>query len=201
MKQSRPYFAACSLGLLLLLVFSACSPKKEVEEEVVIRPVRVARIAQPGSALKQTLAGVARASQEMQLSFRVNGTITKIFVQRGDQVTKGTKIAELDKKDALLEIERARASVARARAEHRSAQADYQRIRLLFAHGSASQAELDAARALEESKRAMYAAEKKSLELSRSKLQDHQLSAPLDGDIADVPVEVNENVQAGTQNH
>ena len=194
------YRISSSVALVFFLGLSGlqgCKDKEEVVAEAVIRPVRVVRIADAGAVRMQSLPGVARSSQEMQLSFRVSGTISTLKVKRGDRVKKKQLVAELDKKDVQLEIQRARASVARAKAEHRSAQADYERTRLLYADGSASRSELDAARALEESKRAMHSAELKGLELTQSKLADHRLLVPLDGGIADVPVEVNENVQAG----
>jgi RND family efflux transporter MFP subunit len=181
---------------LILALLSGCDRKLDEEREV-IRPVRVARIGEAGSAVRQTLAGIARASKEMTLSFRVAGTIAKLTVKAGDLVKKGDLIAELDTREAGIDVERAKASVARANAEYRSAKADYDRVKLLYAEGSVSRSELDAARALQESKGAMLEAEGKTLEMTVSTLGDHKLVAPLDGSIAEVPSEVNENVGAG----
>ncbi len=183
--------------LLVFLLLSAGCEKSSTEQVTPIRPVRVMQIEQAGATARQSLAGVAKASQEMSLSFRVSGTLVKLKVKLGDEVKKGDLIASLDTKDALIEIERSKASVARANAEYRSAQADFERVKSLYADGSGSRSELDAARAQSESARALLSAERKGLEMSRSKLADHQLKAPLPGAIAEVPVEVNENVQSG----
>jgi len=183
-------------SLLLSLLLPACE-KSKTNTEPLIRPVRVAHIESAGAKSRQTLAGVAHASQEMSLSFRVSGTLVSVDVSIGDEMEKGQIVAALDTKDALIEIQRARASVAKANAEFRSAVADFDRIKALYADGSGSRSELDAARAISDSARAMLSAEKKGLEMEKSKLADHKLSAPLPGAIAQVSVEVNENVQSG----
>lgn len=186
-----------SWGATLLVSTLMLGCAKEKKEEVIIRPVRVVQLQEAGARVKQTLAGVARSSKEMSLSFRVSGTITELNVRLGDAVKANDIIARVDDKDARIDIERAQASVARANAEYRSAQADFERSKLLYADDSVSRADLDASRAQEESKRAMLSAERKSLELAQSRLSDHVLRAPLPGGIAGVPVEVNENVQSG----
>ncbi len=186
-----------ALFCLLLGFSSAGCSEQEAASESLVRPVRVTRIASAGHNQAPTLAGIARASKEMALSFRVNGTLTKLSVKVGDEVKQRDPIAELDSKEASLQIDRARASVARTNAEFRSAKADYDRVKLLYADGSVSRSELDAARALQESKAALLDAEQKGLEMAMSTVRDHKLTAPLPGAIAEVPVEVNENVTAG----
>ncbi len=87
--------------------------------------------------------------------------------------------------------------MAQARAEARSAAATYSRTRALYENNNASREELDSARARHESARAQVRSVGKQLELARRQVSYTTLQAASDGAIADVAVEVNENVNAG----
>ena len=202
MKQSVKNFRLSGgvgifcIGLLAALPLSGCN--KETEELVeVIRPVRVIQLDARGNQGLKSFSGVSKAGLEIETSFRVSGTITDLKVKLGDQVKKGDIIAILDSRDIALEIERARAGLARAEATARRAEADFERATKLYESNSTSKADLDVASSSKDAARADVNASRKELELTESHRSDHTLRAQADGAIASVPVEVNENVQAG----
>ena len=162
-----------------------------------IRPVRYQEVLSTGSGMLRTFTGVAKAGVESNLSFKVAGTILDLPVKLGDKVTEGALIAEIDPSDYLIQKQEAEASLISSQAQARKAQSDYSRIRALYENNNASRGELDNARASSESADAQVDASKKRLELSDLQLSYTKLTSPVNGAIAEVYVEVNENVSTG----
>ncbi len=177
------------------LLFTACQEPPPVE--TVLRPVRYEIVSTSQEARLRTFAGVARAGVESNLSFRVAGTVDRTAVTVGQKVRRGQLLARMDPTDYELKVQEAVAGWAQAEAASRNAEADYERVRGLYENNNASRRELDGARAGSESSRARVQAAEKRLEQARQQVSYTALRAPVDGTIASVNVEVNENVDAG----
>ena len=192
MRSTRRY-----LGLLAIpLLFLACdTPAPEPKQ--LIRPVRAEQVFFGGGERTRDFSGVAQAGQQIELSFKVGGSVARVTVKMGDSVTAGDLVAELDAEDILLEMEEAEATLARQQADARNAAASYARIEALYEGNNASLAELDAARAQAETAQAAVRSAQKGLQLARRKTQYTRLKAPVDGAIAEKLITENENVQAG----
>lgn len=180
---------------ILPLLLISCGKEPQVEE--VIRPVRYQKVYISGGERSRTFSGVAQASQESRLSFKVAGNIRRIPVKVGDKVEVGQLIAELDPKDYELQVEEAQAALSQAEAQQRNADANYERVRKLYENRNASRNDLDAARAASESAEAQVKSVEKRLELAKSQLSYTRLTAPTRGAIATVEHEANENVNPG----
>jgi multidrug efflux system membrane fusion protein len=186
----------CAAMLLLAVLVLSCGKKEQAEQEI-IRPVRYLQAFATGGTRIRSFSGVTQAGVESNLSFRVPGTVSRVAVKIGDKVRKGETIAQLDPSDYELQVQQAEAALANSRAQDRNARFNYGRIRSLYENNSASIAELDGARASNESAAAGLKSAEKQLELARLQLGYTTLKAPADGAIAQVNVEANENVQAG----
>ena len=185
-------------GLAMVAAFLLVACETETPEpQQVLRPVRYQVVELISGERVRTFAGTAKSGEETRLSFKVKGTIRQLLVHVGDTVKRGQMIAEIDAKDYVLQQQEADASLARARAEARRAAANYSRTRALYENNNASREELDTARASHESAKAQVRSAAKQLELSRLQVSYTKLQAAAEGAIADVPVEVNENVNAG----
>jgi RND family efflux transporter MFP subunit len=104
------------LRLLLIavpLTLAACSEQKTAEAPV--RPVKAYVVQAPLSERTLTYSGVIAPRIESQLGFRVSGKIVERFVNTGDRVSAGQKIARLDEKDIQLAENSARATVGAAK--------------------------------------------------------------------------------------
>ena len=181
--------------VVLPLLLVACA--EEPVAEVVLRPVRYEMVQSSAAARARTFAGVARAGVESQLSFRVAGTVDRVPVIVGQAVRKGQLLAQVDRTDYELKVQEALAGLAQAQAALRNSDADYDRVRGLYENNNASRRELDGARANFESSEAQVQAAQKRLEQARQQVAYCYLRAPVDGTVASVDVEVNENVSAG----
>jgi len=115
-----------SLALLLPLAFAACTrgraaaPRAPDAVDVRLAPVTVERIARPVSA-----TGVLGPKEEVPLSFKVGGVISRILVDEGTSVRAGDTLAALD----LSEID---AGVTRARSAADKAERDLARAQRLY---------------------------------------------------------------------
>jgi len=183
-------------AVIWVILLPACESEEPVREPL-IRPVRTQQVFSTGGTRVRTFSGTAQAGLESRLSFKVAGTVQVLNVKVGDHVKSGDLIAELDPIDYRLQAEETEASLERARADLRNAEAKYARVRALYENRNASRNDLDAARAGAESARAQVHSIQKRLELAGSQLRYTRLTAATDGAIAEVGIEVNENVRAG----
>jgi len=194
--MSRISWKTWGTGLLTLALLS-CGGDKPVDDGPVIRPVRVETVSYTDGKRVRAFSGQARAGLESKLSFRIGGAIKELPVRLGDRVNKGQLIARLDPKDFELQVQEAEASLTQAKAQARNATANYERIRGLYENNNVSINQLDSARAAAESAKAQVESISKRLELARSQLSYTELTAPVEGSIADLRAEANENVAAG----
>jgi RND family efflux transporter MFP subunit len=196
MKNDRR-FLIWSLGAMIcLLATGACKDEPPAPKEV-IRPVRFEQVFISGGKRTRTFSGVAQAGQQIDLSFKIGGTVQRVAVKMGDSVKAGDMLAQLDPQDTILEMEEAEASLLRQKADARNAAANYQRIEALYESNNTSLSELDAARAQTETAQAAVRSAEKALELAKRKARYTQLPAPVDGAVAQKSISENENVQAG----
>ncbi|MBN2012857.1 efflux RND transporter periplasmic adaptor subunit [candidate division KSB1 bacterium] len=187
----RSFFIICGSFMVLF----SCS--ETVQEKEIIRPVRYMHAYSTGGSRVRTFNGVAQAGMESQLSFKVPGTVQKVAVLVGDNVKRGQLLAQLDAKDYQLQVQQMEAAISQAQAQARNASANYDRVRALYELNNASRADLDGARTTYESAEAGQKAAEKQLEMAKLQLSYTRLLSPVDGAIASVSVEVNENVNAG----
>ncbi|MFC1538622.1 efflux RND transporter periplasmic adaptor subunit [Candidatus Latescibacterota bacterium] len=193
----RYLLRACNLFFAVVLVFFlfSCDTEQKVQDEI-IRPVRSEQVFSGGSR-SRTFSGVAKAGIESNLSFKVPGNVEKLLIKVGNTVKAGDLIAELDDIDYNLEVKRSEASLEQTEARLRNAKAMYDRIRLLWENNNTSRSDLDNAQTSFETAKAMVDAGKRTCELAQLQLGYTKLTAPVDGAIASVNVEENENVYAG----
>ncbi|MBD3403449.1 efflux RND transporter periplasmic adaptor subunit [candidate division GN15 bacterium] len=196
--RMRRRFRAVTIGLVLLAgaVSLRCGSEEQAPEEV-LRPVRYQPVYTTGGSRVRIFTGVAQASVESRLSFKVAGTVERVAVKVGDQVQADELVAALDPQDFRLQVQEAEAALEKARAEARNAAANYERVRQLYENMNASRSDLDAARAADESAKAQVEAAQNRLQLAQRQLDYTRLEAPIGGSIASVSIDVNENVAAG----
>lgn len=185
-----------TVAVVLATFLLACGEKVE-QPPPAIRPVRYQQVFATGAERIRAFTGVAKAGIESKISFRISGTLQKLNARVGDPVREGQLIAEIDPRDYELQVEEAEAALAQARAEAVNAEAEFRRVRGLFERDNTSQADYDAARAGQDSARAQARSIEKKLESAKLQLSYTHLESPIDGAVAEVPVEINENVQRG----
>lgn len=111
--RSQPAFLI--LAVLSLAVLAGC--EEEVVEQETIRPVIATRVGEAKEFLEQSFPGQAKATQEVNLSFRVDGPLVSLPVDVGTEVKAGDLIAQIDPRDYQVALRNVEAQLARANAE------------------------------------------------------------------------------------
>ena len=196
--------------LFVLLLFVSCTEeKKEVVE--IIRPVRSEQVKKMGSATTNSFSGVAQSSKTTPLSFKVAGTLSKIYVQVGEQVKRGQRVARIDATDYRVDAERSVANlrssetqIATAESQLYTSKAAFQRLEKLYENNSVPLSDYEQARGQYEAAQAQLTAAKaqataarKQLEGANNQVGYANLNAAFDGIITEVAVEENEMVNSG----
>lgn len=174
--------AALSVPFLFLAACSDEKPKEAQKQETAV-PAEIVLVADAPWASNITAAGTVKLKSEQTLSFKVGGLITHFYVDDGDPVTKGQKLATLD----LTEVN---AQKADAQARVVEAQRAYDRALTLQTKGFGTIAVTDAAR------RALMTA-RTSLEQITFNSNWAQIIAPNDGVVLHRFAEPNELMQPG----
>lgn len=185
------------LILIFVVTFFYGCEQNKVNEEPRLRSVKYQQIKTTSEGSTRTFSGLAKGSQEANLSFKIAGTIASLPVKVGSQLKAGQLIARLDDSQYALQVQQAQATLAQATAAQRNATAAFERLKGLYENNNASRNDLDAARATSDSNSAQVRAARKSLELARLNLSYTQLKSKGLCNVAEVNVENNENISSG----
>ena len=192
-KKSNTLFC---LFILCILFFPGCSGEVEQKEEI-IRPVRYQQIKK--SAIKKTrsFSGVSKAATEVKLSFRISGTLETVKVKVGQKVKKAILIASIDDTDIQIQYEEAKVAMLNAEVQKDNAKANLIRVRELYENNNVPLSEYENAKNQYAAARAEHESRIKKLDLQKSQLSYSKLFSSMQGIVTEVPVEKNENVNAG----
>ena len=134
------------LGLILPTILLFGCGQEPKPEGRVIRPVKAVKVGDLSEVNKRSFPGRAKATQEVDLSFRVEGTLLELPKDIvGRSYKTGDVISRLDPRDFEVELENERGRLDRAQADLKRAQADYNRVLNIRKQdpGATSQAEVD----------------------------------------------------------
>lgn len=166
--------------LIVALALSGCGRKQPAAQEV--RPVKIT-VASGAGVIDKDFAGMATPDDAVNLAFRVPGQVLEIPVSEGQNVKKGTLLAELDPRDLELQVSADRSAFEQA-------QSQLSRMQRLLEHEAVSQQDFEAART-------RFVQAKSAYSNSTDMLKDTKLRAPFSGVVERTYVDVFERVQAG----
>ena len=185
------------LSVIIILLLSGCS-KEETEEKQIVRPVRHFEIPSPGQFSQRNFPGRAKATQEVDLAFRVSGPLITFPVEVGDEVKSGDIVARIDPKDFQVALSAAQGKLDNARAASKRAASEYERELNIFKEdpGATSQTAVDRKKEARDKARANIKSFAADVEGAKDQLSYTYLKAPFDGNVVKTHVENFENVQA-----
>jgi RND family efflux transporter MFP subunit len=169
------------------------------EEVVVIRPVRAVKAGDVASLTARSFPGKAKATQEVNLSFRVSGPLVEFPVIVGDVVTAGQVLARIDPRDFQVELRNARAQLEEAKAMLVLREDEYVRAQTAYERGGISDIELSRQLAERDRAKAQVDSLEAVVEAAEDALSYTNLKAPFDGTVVATYVENYEDVLAKQQ--
>ena len=124
----------------------SCSGNKTEQKNIPTESpviVTVASAASNDNSGGINASGQVEASQTANISTRIMGYITKLYVNTGDHVKQGQLLFTVNSTDILAKRAQADAMIAQANASLQNAQKDFDRFSVLYKQQSASAKELD----------------------------------------------------------
>lgn len=172
------------LGLIAaatICTLFGCGEKKEKTAEAVF--VNTADVVSTDKAGEISWPGRTKASEDVNVAFRVSGPIKAVYVNEGDHVRKGQIIAELDDRDYQVQL-------GATQAEYEHIKADAERVIAMYKEGNTTASNYDKAR---------YGLKQITEKLNnhRNQLADTKLKSPIDGYIQTKIHQAGETVGAG----
>ncbi len=189
-------FTGLFFSILLVLFLIGC--EKEVPQKEMVRSVRAIKVTSPDELSKRWFPGQAKATQEVELSFRVAGPLVDFSVDVGDRLTRNRVVAKIDPRDFQVDLRNAKGKLEEANAVLERAQADYDRVVRIRQKdsGAISQAMIDRNKQLVESTKADIRSLKATVDAASDKLSYTFLKAPFNGIVSAKYVENYEDVTA-----
>lgn len=139
--QTKIFIAFVALALIV----ASCGNKEE--KHVVKAPQKVAaKIATANlkeQAVVHSFSGKLEADKQSNLSTRIMGQISKIYVKPGQKVNKDQLLIQIRNQDILAKKAQVEASKVEATSAFESAEKDLKRYEALYASNSASDKEMD----------------------------------------------------------
>jgi RND family efflux transporter MFP subunit len=183
------------LGLLPTLIMAGC--QQETKKEPV-RPVKAMKVRDQGKFEARPFPGRAKATKEVDLSFRVAGPLISRPVYVGYEVKKGFVVARIDPRDFEVKLRNAEGQLSKARAGLDLAQSDYRRVLSIKQKdpGAVSATLVDQKREAVATAQAEIKSLQATLDSAKDQLSYTYLRAPYHGTIVATYVENYETVKA-----
>ena len=186
------------VSLFLLFPVGLLTGCEEAPPEEPIRPVLAAKVGDVEGFQRDRFPGRAKAKEETNLSFRVNGPLITRVVNVGDVVRAGGLIAQIDPIDYEVALENMKGRLDKAQADFVFAKGEYKRAQTIFKEdpGAVSDVYVDQRKMERDATTAEVRALTANVRQTELALSYTTLVAPFDGTIVATYVEAFEYVKA-----
>ncbi|KXI23396.1 efflux RND transporter periplasmic adaptor subunit [Photobacterium sanguinicancri] len=190
-------FTKTTLAALLVSLTGCNQSISSIPVTKAERPVQVIELQTAQPTTQKYFSGVVQSQEQAALAFRVPGTITNIWVKKGDVVTKGQALAQLDPHDYQVALEELQARMLEARSAHKLAKAELKRVKQATQDDAIANVNLD--RAISGYERSLSAVKvvEKNIQRATDTLSYTTLTAPFNGVIGDITLDSFEQVLPG----
>lgn len=183
-------------AVVLTLLVAGCG-KEEAPEQTVARPVKAIKVGDVAQVGGRSFPGQAKATREVNLSFRVSGPLITFPVKVGDEVEEGRVLARIDPRDYQVNLNNVQGQLDRTKATAARAESEYKRELKIFKEdpGATSKTAVDRKREQRDSARADIKSLEASVAAAKDQLSYTYLRAPYKGTITATYVENFEDVR------
>ena len=194
MRSSTAIFS-----ILALLTFSSCSSEKKAEQSRSAPiPVRIGEIRHVQDHELISVSGtVASPDAPAGVSFLVSGKVVQVGPREGEHVQKGQLLAAIDPTDYTLGVQAASAQVGQARIALERTRDEYGRMKFLFESRSLAANDFEKFKAAYLSAKQQLDQAAANEKLSKKRLADASLYAPVSGFISKRAIEPGETAGPG----
>ena len=170
-------------------VYKQKKAKKDVTLEVIYPTL---------DDIVQTITATGRLQpiDQVDIGTEVSGTVSKIYTDFNQNVTKGQVLLEIDPQKAKAKVEQTKASYRSAENEAQYQKRNYNRIHELFQKGSVAATDLETAEYRYKNAQSSLISARSNLEQAEMDLQNCIIKSPIDGIVLNRAVEAGQTVAA-----
>jgi len=182
--------------LILVICLLGCNNDKVINEQH-IRSIYWTKISSITPLESHLFPGVIYSKQYTDLSFQLSGKLQTLNAIEGQLINKGDVISVLDNEHFQLKLLESKSNLNTKKANYIQVKNEHNRIRNLYQHNLASQAEIDKMNALLNIAKNDLEAGQHKLKLCEKDLQNTMITAPFSGVISNRYVQNNQVVSKG----
>ena len=190
--------AALAVAAAVALSARARTSSRTAAKAAALPSVSAAEVKTVRSAPREEITGALHPAKELKLGFELAGRLERILVKKGDTLSAGQTIAQLDPELADAQVQQAEAAVKAAEAQSAIAADQARRSEELARSHSVTEAQLRNSISGAAAAAAQVQAAQAQLAQARASRRRHDLRAPFAGVLVDAPDQVGATVAAGT---
>ncbi len=183
--------------VIVVIVIKSVGGTSKKEQEKLIRPVQVVKVAHKIAGQSLSLTGEILAKNEIDLSFRIDGKLIERLVSVGDLVTTGQIVARLDPQDVKDNLIAAKSNLNAAQAALDQATSNEGRQKILLSKGVVTNAKYEVALSEVQSLQSKVEGAEANLSQAQNRVEYTNLKVDTAGIVTAVKAEAGEIVRAG----
>ncbi|HEX9256135.1 MAG TPA: efflux RND transporter periplasmic adaptor subunit [Candidatus Angelobacter sp.] len=184
------------LPVTAMALLAGCSGKKAQATGPGTVPVVVAIAQQKDVPVEVTAIGNVEAFSTVSVKSMVNGEITAVHFQEGQDVRKGQLLFSIDRRPFEAELHRLEGNLAKDSAQAQNAVVQARRYQALFKEGVVAREQYDQVQSNAEAMQAGVLADRAAVENARVQLQYTSIFSPIDGRTGNLLVHLGNVVKA-----
>ena len=170
-----------AIGLLLAGCGKSQGDESGNEERIPVE----ALVLRPGTLIQSlTYTGDVHAEYEVKVFSRIPNRIEKLYVDDGDHVRRGDRIADIEATALEQAVLQAEAALTAARAQEANVRVEHERAERLFKENALSQQQHDAVQTQFEAAKAQTQQAEAMVTAAKSQRSDAAIVAPMTGIVA-----------------
>jgi RND family efflux transporter MFP subunit len=198
MKKLRAISIMICQSILVISVMACTAERDKKQTNTDAVPVTVGKVQKVQEHESISVSGtISTPDSPADVSFLVSGKVIFVGPREGDYVKKGQVLARIDPTDYQLTLAAAKAQTDMAEVAYKRAEDEHRRMKMLFDSKSLAPNDYEKFKATYESDRQQYEQAAASEKISRKRLTDATLYAPISGYIAKRSIETGDTASAG----
>lgn len=183
--------------IIIAVFITACTAKGNVDSKEDTTELPVIKLEQKDTVLYRDYVTDIQAVKNVEIRARVQGFLETIFVDEGQTVKKGQLLFQVNDREFVTELAKAKANVTSAIAEAKSAELEVGRTKILVDKNVVTKSELELAEAKLKAANARVDEAKAEQSNAETKLSYTKILSPFDGVIDRIPLKAGSLVDQG----
>ncbi|MBN1352664.1 efflux RND transporter periplasmic adaptor subunit [candidate division KSB1 bacterium] len=179
--MSRLFIHSVIMISLAAFIISCSQSGSSSQEQVPAIPVEVKAVELGNVIQSLNYSGDIEAEFDVKVFSKIPDRIEKLYVDTGDEISKGAPIAKVLAITIEQSVRQAQASLSAAKAQEANLRVEYDRAKRLFAENAMSKQQFDAVETQYEAVTAQVQQVEAALAGARSTLDDATITAPISG--------------------